>query len=840
MSEHDGAPEPTRPGPDDQPLEAGEPTVTQPAVDAGPDATVHDGVADPAPASGFAAFRERAQPVWRWLRWPVYGFAALLVLVLLAGAWLWTTTDLPPARSTSAAAVLLDREGNELAVLAQEGLRLEVPLEEMAPVAVDALIAAEDQRFYDHTGIDPAGIVRALWNNVTDDSTQGGSTITQQLVKNAYLTDDRTISRKVREAVLAVKLERTEDKDDILERYLNTVYFGRGAYGLEAAARTYFDGSAADLSAPQAALLMGLLRSPTRLDPGEDLEASQQRRDAVLGAMVEMGTLSPDDGEAAIAAPIEVTDRSASPTTLREDVAPHFVEHVRNLLIDELGEQALYDRGLVVHTTLDLADQRAAEAAVATHLDDPADPQAAVVAVDRSGAVRAWVGGRDFATLQVDLAGGAGGSGRQPGSTFKPVTLAANFEAGNGAGEQYPAPAEITLDVEGGPWTVSNAGGQDHGVVTLAEATSSSINTVYAQALLRVGPDAVADLAQRLGIRRELDAEPSIALGTEEVSPLEMASLYSTFARSGVRIDPFVITEVEDRSGRTVWDPDGPEEEEGVAANVADTVSAVLAESPRSGTAQRAALDRPMAAKTGTTQDNADAWLAGYTPEYTAIVWVGNPDGNEPIADVDGQVVQGGTIPAMIWHDFMVEALADVPPTEFPEPDPELLGDTSPPMELTATPSVDAGDAVDVVGNGFQMCRTAWFAVLEGPTSVAEQQVPEGQEPAPATPVLVESPPDVDSDESTRRTSLQMPASAVAGTYQVSARCDAGAGPQQLGPTATVEVRPDPSATTTTSSTTSSTTTTTEPEDEPEPTTTTAPEETTTTTEAPEEPDEEG
>ena len=803
-----------------------------------PDRPDHEPTAEP--ARGLAALRERTRPAWRWLRWPAYGLAALFVLVLVAGTWLWTTTDLPPARSTSAAAVLLDRDGNELALLAQEGLRLEVPLEEIAPVAVDALIAAEDQRFYDHGGIDPLGIARAVWNNVTDDSTQGGSTLTQQLVKNAYLNDDRTFSRKVREAVLAVKLERTEDKDQILERYLNTVYFGRGAYGLEAAARTYFDSTAADLSAERAALLMGLLRSPSRLDPGEDLEAAQQRRDAVLSAMVDMGTLTPEEGEAAIATPIEVTVRAASPTTLQEGVAPHFVEHVRGLLIEELGEQALYDQGLVVHTTLDLADQRAAEASVAAHLDDPSDPQAALVAVDRTGAVRAWVGGRDFETLQVDLAGGAGGSGRQPGSTFKPVTLAANFEAGNGAGEQYPAPAEITLEVEGGPWTVTNAGGQDYGVITLAEATVNSVNTVYAQALTKVGPRAVADLAQRLGIRRELEAEPSIALGTEEVSPLEMASLYSTLSRSGVRIDPFVITEVENRDGRTVWDPVGPEEEEAVEPRIADTVSAVLAETPRSGTARRAALDRPMAAKTGTTQNNADAWLAGYTPEYTAVVWVGNPESNESIPDVDGQVVQGGTIPAMIWHDFMVEALADVPPTEFPEPDPELLSDTSPPMELTATPSVEPGDAVDVIANGYQMCRAAWFVVLEGPTSVVEQEVPEGQEPPPPTPVLVESQPDVDSDEATRRASVQMPVTAVPGTYQVSARCDAGAGPQQLGPTATVEVRPDPSATTTTSSTTTSTTTTTEPDEEQEPTTTTAPEQTTTTEAPPGQQDDEG
>jgi membrane peptidoglycan carboxypeptidase len=419
------------------------------------------------------------------------------------------------------------------------------------------------------------------------------------------------------------------------------------------------------------------------------------------------------------------------------------------------------------------------------------------------------------------------------------VTLAANFEAGNGAGEQYPAPAQLSLEVDGVPWEVSNAGGQEYGVITLAEATAQSVNTVYAQALAKVGPEAIVDLAGRLGIRSELDAEPSIALGTEEVTPLELTSMYSTLSRSGVRIDPYVITKVEDAEGTTLLEVEA-EEEEAVEADIADTVSAVLSEGPRSGTARRAALDRPMAAKTGTTQENADAWLAGYTPEYTAVVWVGNPEGNEPIPEVDGQVVQGGTVPAMIWHDFMVEALADVPPTEFPAPNEELLGDTSPPLELTATPTVDAGAAVDIIANGFEDCGVAWFVVLEGPTSVAQQ--PDGDQPA-ATPVLVQSPPDTGSEESTRRTSVQMPPSAVPGTYQVSARCDAGAGPQPLGPTASVEVRIDPSATTTTSSTTTSTsTTTTTTTTAPQTTTTTGPRETTTTssTEPPGGQDEEG
>jgi len=791
------------------------------AVDAGPDAAL-------ATAAGGGGWRGHLRRAWPWLRWPVLVAAVLLVAFVGLAAWVWTTTELPPARSIGESAVLLDRDGAELAVLAQEGLRLEVPLEEMAPVAVDALIAAEDQRFFEHTGVDPLGIGRALWNNLRSDSTQGGSTITQQLVKNAYLTSDRTLTRKIREAVLAVKLERNDDKDAILERYLNTVYFGRGAYGLEAAARTYFDTGAGELTAEQAALLVGMLRSPHQLDPAVDADAALRRRNAVLEAMVDTEALTAEEAEAAIAVPVQTSQADVAPTTLRAGVAPHFVEHVRAQLVEQFGEQALYDEGLVVRTTLDLADQRAAEAAVAAHLDDPADPQAALVAVDREGAVRAWVGGRDFAALQVDLVSGGGGSGRQPGSTFKPVALAATFEQGNGAGQRFPAPPEITLEIDGEPWTVSNAGGGDRGVLTLAEATAGSVNTVYAQVVAQIGAQPIADMARRLGVQRELVAEPSIVLGTEEVSTLELATVFSTLSRSGTRIDPYLYTSVETRHGEVRWELGEVEQEQAVEPRIADTVSAVLEETPRSGTARRAALDRPMAAKTGTTQRNADAWLAGYTPEYTAIVWVGNPDSNEPIQPVDGETVQGGTVPAAIWHDFMVEALADVPPTPFPEPDPELLRDTAPPLELTATPSVEAGGVIEVRGNGYQLCRGGWWSVLEGPSAGNPQ---DSREP---TPVFVESPPEVGSDEPERRAELRMPATAVAGTYQVTARCDTGTGAQPLGPSVAVEVTPDPASTTTTTTTTttSSTTTTTEP-DGPGPaddTTTTTTTSSTTTT----------
>ncbi len=632
---------------------------------------------DPASSAPSDASPSRFRRTWRYARWPVLAGAVLVVLFASAAAWLWVTTDLPAPVTPDDSAVLLDRNGQELAVLAQDGLRLEVQLDEMAPSVPDALIAAEDHRFYQHDGVDPIGIARALWHDVRHDQVQGGSTITQQLVKNLYLDNRRSLGRKAREAVLAVKIERSSTKDEILGQYLNTVYFGRGAYGIEAAARTYFGLHASDLRPDQSALLVGLLRSPENLDPAEAPDAAKKRRDSVLDAMGQLGTLGPAQVTEAKRQPIDVQPPS-SPTTLSAGVAPHFVEHVRAQIVARFGERALYDRGLVIHTTLDIADQRAAEAAVAKNLNDPEDPQASVIGVDKTGAVRAWVGGKDFDALQLDLVTDEGGSGRQPGSTFKPLVLAANLQAGYGAGERFQAPGEITLDIPPEPWTVSNAGGRSYGTLTLFEGTVHSVNTVYAQALAQVGPDAVAQLAKKMGVQRDVPANPSIALGADEVSPYELATVYSTFARSGTRIDPFTYTKVETRDGDVLWDLGAPDSSTALEANIADTVSTVLSEVPKRGTATRAALDRPMAAKTGTTQRNADAWLAGYTPEYTAIVWVGYADGNQTMETVDGERVQGGSIPAQIWHDFMSVALADVPPTPFPDPDPALLADTIP------------------------------------------------------------------------------------------------------------------------------------------------------------------
>ena len=761
------------------------------------------------PADLITRARRRWSALPRWVRWPALALAATGALGLLLLAVLWVTVDLPEDPPEIESAVVLAADGSELAVLSQDGQRFEVPLEEMAPIVVDAVLAAEDRRFYAHSGVDPLGITRALWRNVTTDRTQGGSTITQQLVKNEYLSSERSLWRKAREAVLSVKLERSEDKDQILERYLNTVYFGRGAYGVEAAARIYFDSTAADLSLEQAALLVGLLRSPETADPVEDMDEATARRAVVLRDLVEVGKITPDEAKAADAAPIEATPRTR-PVTLTAGLAPHFVEWVREQTIAAVGEDAVYGAGLRVITTIDLKAQAAAEAAVAETLTDPAGPQAALVALDTDGAIRAHVGGRSFDALQVDLARGAdgGGSGRQPGSAFKPFVLEAALDRGITLGDRYAAPSTIELDIGGEPWAVDNYGGEGYGDLSVADATADSVNTVYAQLLAEVGPEAVAEAATTTGIDAELDPVAAIALGVEEVSPLDLASAYLTFADDGARVEPYAIARIEDTDGKVLWEPERPEPEPAVEPEISRAVTHALRGVVDGGTGRAADIGRPQAGKTGTTQDNVDAWFAGYVPGYAAVVWMGYPEASRPMDDVQGRAVTGGSFPAQIWARYMEVAMEGREAADFPAPPDELLRERNPSSLTVTPPEVDPGATVTVQGSGFGFCRSSWSVALEG------------------TPAA--SAPETGSDAEDRSASLTVPADLAAGTYRVVARCDSGAGVREAGSaalvvrgpatttsssvpesTTTTQKQGGKTSTTTTSSTTSSTTTTT-------------------------------
>ncbi|HEX4868487.1 MAG TPA: PBP1A family penicillin-binding protein [Acidimicrobiales bacterium] len=746
-------------------------------------------------ATTFTRARERWHRLPRWVRWPAWGVVGLGVLGVLAFTVLWFTVDLPEDPPELQSAVVLSADGQELAVLSKGGQRFEVPLEEVAPLVVDALLSAEDRRFYSHSGLDPIGIARALWSNVRHSGTQGGSTLTQQLVKNQYLTSERTIWRKAREAVLAAKLERTEDKDQILERYLNTVYFGRGAYGIEAAARIYFDTTAAQLDLPQSALLVGLLRAPESADPAEDMAAAEKRRAVVLSDMVANHKITKDEAEAADATPITASEQT-SPVELTAGLAPHFVEWIRQQTIDAVGEDALYSNGLKVVTTLDLKAQAAAEAAIKEVITDPAAPQAALVALDLDGAIRAHVGGRDFNALQVDLARGAdgGGSGRQPGSTFKPFVLEAALEKGITLGDRYAAPPTLDLTVDGQPWNVSNYGGESFGDMTVADATAHSVNTVYAQLLTEVGPPAVADAAKRMGIDAELDVFPSIALGVEEVSPLDLASAYLTLADDGTGVEPYAIVRIEDGDGKVLWEPDRPEPKDGaIDKGISRAVTHALRGVIDGGTGTAADIGRPAAGKTGTTQDSVDAWFAGYVPGYAAVVWMGYPDGATPMENVQGRrTVTGGSFPAQIWQKFMTVAMEGRDEADFPDPPAELLKESAAAELSVAPPEVDPGGSITVSGSGFDLCRASWSVAVEG------------------TPLA--STPETGSDADERSATIQLPADIAPGSYQVVARCDSGAGERTAG-SATFVVR-GPTTTSTESTTTTApdaTTTTTRP-----------------------------
>ena len=632
----------------------------------------------------------------------------LLVLGVAAVGGLWmalNTIDLPPAKRSMQTTFVCAMDvpagecdfTNSMAHLSAAEDRVNVDYEDLPPVLVQAVLAAEDRKFFDHSGIDPLGIGRAFYQSIFGDSAsqQGGSTITQQYVKLTYLTSERSLQRKLREAVLAVKLEGELDKRDILTRYLNEIYFGRGAYGVEAAARAYFGIGVQNLQLHQAAYLAGLIRSPERADATRNPEEATRRRATVLAGMVTEGYITQEAADAAGAVPwvwqpnapdgtpthMTVLPRGAERSDLGvrryQDVgSEYWVEWVRTQLRARFGPGA-ETQGLRVYTSFDPELQDAAYRAVTEMLDVPDGPVGSLVAIDDRGRVRAMVGGTDFENDKVNLALGraGGGSGRQPGSTFKPFALAAFIEEGYSVESYYRSPPTTQFDgvltAEGEPWKPRNFGSADQGVLTVEEATWKSSNTVYAGIADLVTPQQVARTANRLGVSAELNADHSLVLGTGEVSVLDMASAYSTFANHGLHIEPYVITRVESAEGEVLYDAEEElRSDQVIARETADTVTSVLTGVLEKGTGTAARLGVPAAGKTGTTSDSKDAWFAGYTCELTAAVWMGYEQPKE-MESFKGREVSGGTIPAMIWREFMAEATEGDEPCEFPDVEPE-------------------------------------------------------------------------------------------------------------------------------------------------------------------------
>jgi penicillin-binding protein 1A len=559
-----------------------------------------------------------------------------------------------------------------LAVLRGDESRVVVGSDEIAPVMKQAIVAVEDKRFWEHRGVDFRGILRAVWADIENkEVVQGGSTITQQFVKNTYTKGQRTISRKLREAALAWQLEKRWSKDRILTAYLNTIYFGNGAYGIEMAARVYFDTHAADLTLPQAALLAGLPASPGAYDPAKNPGRARLRRATVLNLMVGQGLVTRRDAIAANRVALPTPKQIGLPDTASRQ--PYFAEYVKQQLVPYYGSGKVFGAGLKIYTTIDLDLQRLAQEAVEKTLPKSRGPSASLVAIDpRDGRVLAMVGGRSFKKSQFNLA--VQGE-RQAGSAFKPFVLATALSQGISPATTFTSkPTVINLGDK--LWAINNYENSYLGTIDLNQATTFSDNAVYAQLTAQVGPENVARMASKLGITSHLNDYFAIGLGVNAVNPLEMARAFATFANGGERIDGSLLGNLP-RAVDKVVEGDRVDKNQPVERSVLDSnddaiLTSMLQDVVESGTGERAALgDRPAAGKTGTTENYGDAWFVGYTPQLAVAVWVGYPKKLIPmLTEFEDGPVAGGTYPAVIWEEFVSRALKQMnePPAYFTAP----------------------------------------------------------------------------------------------------------------------------------------------------------------------------
>ena len=564
-----------------------------------------------------------------------------------------------------------------LGTIPAEKNRTPVPLKTVSPYMRQAILSIEDRRFYEHGGIDVAGILRAAWADVRAGKVvQGGSTITQQLVRNLYIGKEVTLERKVTEACLAIKLNSRWSKNKILEEYLNQVYFGNHAYGVEAAAQTYFSRRARNLTLPQAALLAGLPQAPSVFDPFNKPERALARRNTVLLAMVANGDITRAQYRSAIQADL----RLKKGQLYKRIHEPYFFSYVREELLREYGANTVRSGGLRVYTTIDRRFQKLARKAITDTLYYKSDPASAIVSIDPStGAIRAMdavIPGKK--ALQFNL---AAQSRRQAGSTFKTFVLAEAIEQGANPDSTYytSAPFFYRPDPVGSCetnwWCVETYGNDYYGSTSVHSATLRSDNTVFAQLTLDVGPEKVADMAHKLGVKASLKTRegayvPSLGLGAMGVSPLDMASAYATIAAGGMYSRPTAITKVVLPDGK-VDETAGwgvPERRRVISDGVAYEVTKILRDNINEGTGTAANIPRPAAGKTGTTERHSDAWFCGFTPDLSTTVWVGYPQGEIPMESVHGISVAGGTFPAQIWRLFMQPALQNEPAREFALP----------------------------------------------------------------------------------------------------------------------------------------------------------------------------
>ena len=563
----------------------------------------------------------------------------------------------PPASSQ-----IYDSAGNELANIHATENRMPVKIEQIPIHLQQAFIAVEDARFYEHKGVDPRGLARAIYTNLkAEEIAEGGSTITQQLAKNAYLTQERTLKRKIQEVFLALQLEKQYTKQEILELYLNQIYFGQGAYGVQAAAKTYFGKNIEELNLSECAMLAGIPKSPNYYSPFNNIRASIERRNTVLDQMLKYNYIRPS--EAAEAKNFEIALAQPNQPEEQKDAA-YFLNYVTQLVIDKYGADALYKEGLKIYTTIDMDVQRMAETSLLeilptyeTDSNGLQQPQGALVAIDpKTGYIKAMVGGRG-----TDQFNRATMAERQPGSAFKPFVFAAALE-NNFTPDTIIEDSPINID----GWRPQNDSGTFRGAVTLRQVATSSMNVPTVKIAQTLGMDKPIFYAQEMGITTFiLDGEPNdrnfaTSLGgmTKGVTPLEITSAYCTFANGGVYMPHVAITKVLDRNGR-VLEEVTPEGKAVISQQSAADLTSMLEDVITRGTGKNANINRPAAGKTGTTSNYNDAWFVGYTPDLVAAVWIGNDDNSS----LPG--IMGGQTPASIWASFMRKALANVPVHDF-------------------------------------------------------------------------------------------------------------------------------------------------------------------------------
>jgi penicillin-binding protein 1A len=607
------------------------------------------------PRSGAGRGRARGNILQRFARRVAYwgGVAAVWGTIVFGSLTAYYGSSLPPIADLKVPArtpniVMVAATGETLATRGT-GPGNDVRLEQLPAYLPQAIVAVEDRRFRWHPGVDPIGLVRATIHNLRAGRiVEGGSTLTQQLAKNLFLEPDRTLRRKFQEMILAVWLEWEFSKDEILELYLNRVYFGAGTYGVEAGAQRFFGKSARQVTLAEAAVLAGLLKAPARYAPTRNPDLSEDRAGIVIGRMVDVGFITPSEGIAAIAHPAALVHPNAL------GAIDYAADWIADLLPGFIGQPS---KDVIVETTIEPELQAAAEAALSSVLDEEGGPvgavQGAFVAIDPNGAVKALVGGRSYAKSQFNRATKAY---RQPGSAFKPFIYLAAIESG-----LTPDTVRLDAPVTFANWSPKNYDGKYRGQVTLREGLSNSLNTVAARLAAEVGVKRVAETARRLGIAAPIGHDLSIALGTSEVSLLELTGAYVPFSNGGFGVVPHVIERVRTAEGKLLYQRAGSGPGRVVRSADVGAMNSMLQAALTTGTAKRAAFGAwPAAGKTGTSQDWRDAWFIGYTARLAAGVWIGNDDGT-PM-----KRVTGGGLPAQIWHRFMVAAHRGLKPVPLP------------------------------------------------------------------------------------------------------------------------------------------------------------------------------